>query len=84
MKYRARLDIVCSILNALHIGSLTRTRLIYNAYLSYTQVKDYIPYLVHNGLIINIDNTYRITQKGISALHIINQVNEILPPIRLE
>ncbi len=41
MKYRSRTEIVNSILNAAN-GGATKTKIMYNAFLSYNQLKDYL------------------------------------------
>jgi predicted transcriptional regulator len=50
MKYRSRLDIVAEILKAASDGE-NMTFLMYSAYLSYAQFKDYTSALTKNGML---------------------------------
>jgi predicted transcriptional regulator len=51
MKYRSRSDIVGLILNAANGGGATKTKLMYKAYQSFAQLREYLGLLVENGLI---------------------------------
>ena len=51
MKYRSRSDIVGLLLEAANGGGATKTKLMYKAYLSYNQLREYLTFLVENGLI---------------------------------
>jgi predicted transcriptional regulator len=66
MKYRSRTDIVSQILDAAN-GGATKTRIMYKAYLSYAQLKEYLSTLIENGLLeFNAgDGKYNTTAKGI-------------------
>ena len=50
MKYRSRTDIIAMILQAA-INGATKTRIMYGAYLSYAQVKEYLSFLIEKDLI---------------------------------
>lgn len=50
MKYRSRTDIVSQILEAAN-GGATKTKIMYKAYLSYAQLKEYLSVLLENGLL---------------------------------
>lgn len=65
MKYRSRTDIVAQILEAA-TGGATKTKIMYKAYLSYAQLKEYLAMMTENGLIELDKKTlmYRITAKG--------------------
>ncbi|TLY04350.1 MAG: DUF4364 family protein, partial [Thaumarchaeota archaeon] len=65
MKYRSRTEIVAMILQSARSGS-TKTKIMYKAYLSYTQLKEYLRFLQDNDLIKYEEGTqlYRITAKG--------------------
>jgi predicted transcriptional regulator len=65
MKYRSRLDIAADILNAANDGVI-KTKIMYLAYLSFDQVKEYISTLTANGL-LEFDAKQRVfktTNKG--------------------
>ena len=49
MRYRSRTDIAASILEAAN-GGVTKTKMMYDAYLSHGQLKDYLFLLMENGL----------------------------------
>ena len=51
MKYRSRSDIIELLLDAANGGGATKTKLMYTAYLSFNQLKEYLTLLVGNGLI---------------------------------
>lgn len=63
------------------------TKILYGAYLSYTQVKDYVTYLLENGLLKGVESPlhekrYFITEKGLKFLDLCNQMGEIIPELR--
>ena len=80
MKYRSRTDIVGLILEAANGGGATKTKIMYKAFLSYAQLKEYLTVLLENGLLEYEDGmrSYRTTEKGIRLLRIYNQVDELV------
>jgi predicted transcriptional regulator len=48
MNYRSRDDIVSVILDAANDGGLTNTKIMYQAYLSHDQMKEYLSVLIEN------------------------------------
>jgi len=80
MKYRSRSDIVGLLLGAANGGGATKTKLMYKAFLSFNQLREYSALLVENGLIeYEGDQTYRTTQKGMRLLQIQNTMDEVAP-----
>ena len=81
MKYRSRSDIVGLLLDAANGGGATKTKLMYKAYLSFNQLREYLSLLVENGLIEYEEGlrTYRTTEKGIRLLQIQTTMDEIAP-----
>jgi predicted transcriptional regulator len=79
MKYRSRSDIIGLILEAAN-GGATKTKIMYKAFLSFAQLREYLSMLSEKGLIEYQDGTqrYRTTEKGIRLLHIYNQMNDEL------
>ena len=65
MKYRSRMEIIRIILEITSNGA-TKTKIMYNAYLSYAQLCEYISFLVENKLINRAPGSelYRLTEKG--------------------
>ena len=79
MKYRSRTDITGVILEAAN-GGATKTKIMYKAYLSFSQLREYLSMLVEKGLIEYEDGIakYRTTEKGLRMLHMCNQINDEL------
>jgi predicted transcriptional regulator len=77
MKYRSRTDITAQILEAANSG-VTKTKIMYKAFLSYAQLKEYLAVLIENGLLeyIEGEQIYRTTEKGNRFLKIYNQIGE--------
>lgn len=67
MKYRSRNDIVSQILQSAN-GGITKTKIMYQAYLSFAQLKEYLGVLSASGLIeySPADRLYRTTPKGMN------------------
>ena len=80
MKYRSRTEIVCNILEAAN-GGISKTKIMYTAFLSYAQLKEYISILVDNNLIEYNDGTqtFKTTEKGLNYLKMHNEISELLP-----
>ena len=79
MKYSGRTAIVSKILEAANRGA-TKTKIMYNAFLSYNQLKDYLSVLIENNLIEYLDGTreFKTTEKGLNFLKMHNAIGELL------
>ena len=79
MKYRSRTDIVGLILEAAN-GGATKTKIMYKAFLSYAQLKEYLTVLLENDLLEYEEGRQflRTTEKGIRFLQMYNQLDEML------
>ena len=79
MKYRGRTEIVSSILDAAN-GGATKTKIMYNAFLSYNHLKDDLYVLIKNNLIEYLDGTreFKTTEKGLNFLKMHNEIGELL------
>ena len=79
MKYRSRSDIIGLILEAAN-GGATKTKIMYKAFLSFAQLREYLSMLAEKGLIEYEEGVqkYRTTEKGIRLLQIYNQMNDEL------
>lgn len=79
MKYRSRAEIASRILESAASGT-TRTKIMYKAYLSYAQLKEYLPVLEQNGLLAydKGEQIYRTTQKGLHFLNITNSLQGMM------
>ena len=80
MKYRSRTEIVGNILDAAN-GGATKTKIMYKAFLSYAQLKEYLSVLIENNLLEYLDGTqtYKTTEKGLNFLKMHNAIGELLP-----
>ncbi len=84
MKYRSRTEIVSMILEAAN-GGATKTRIMYKAFLSYAQLKEYLSVLIENNLLEYLEGTqtYKTNEKGFNLLRMHNEIGELLQtPIR--
>ena len=79
MNYRSRTEIVVRILDAAN-GGATKTKIMYNAFLSYNQLREYLTMLIKNELIEYLDGNkiFRTTENGLNLLKIHNEIGEIL------
>jgi len=81
VKYRSRSDIIELLLNAAAGGGATKTKLMYSAFISFNQLKEYLSLLAENGLIQYEEEThsFRTTEKGIQFLKLQNKIDEVAP-----
>lgn len=83
MKHRSETERIALILEAINCNSNKRgesqTRIMYKAYLSHSQLKEYLSVLLEKGLIEyqKEDRLYTITQRGIHFIQIYNQQLQI-------
>jgi predicted transcriptional regulator len=82
MKYRSRTELASNILEAAN-GGATKTKIMYRAFLSYSQVKEYLAMLTQNGLIAHDveGEMYRTTSNGIKFIESSRQLDGLLTPI---
>lgn len=77
MRNRSGIDIMAEILNAASDKTgAGRTKILYRAFLSYAQLKEYLPALTERGL-LSYDvgtQTFKTTQKGLRFLDTYNQI----------
>jgi predicted transcriptional regulator len=79
MKYRSRTEIVSMILDAAN-GGATKTKIMYKAFLSYAQLREYLSVLIENNLLEYLEgrHSYKTTEKGLSLLRMHNEIGELL------
>jgi predicted transcriptional regulator len=80
MGNRSRTEIVGSILDAAN-GGISKTKIMYFAFLSYNQLNEYLSLLIENNLIEYLDGTktFRTTEKGLHFLKMNNEIKKLLP-----
>jgi predicted transcriptional regulator len=80
-KRRDKLYIIAEILEIARDGSL-KTQIMYRANLSFTQLNDYLGFMLKISLLERIlqndRDTYRATEKGIDFLQRYREINELL------
>ena len=79
MKYRSRTEIAATILETVRCGT-SKTKIMYKAYLSYTQIKEYLKFLQDKGLMEYEEGSsiYRITEKGILFLRAYEEITNLV------
>ena len=79
MKYQSRTEIVSNILKAAN-GGATKTKIMYNAFLSYNQLKEHLSILIENNLIEYLDGSheFKTTEKGLNLLKTHNEIANLL------
>jgi predicted transcriptional regulator len=79
VKYRSRTEIVAMILEAAN-GGATQTKIMYKAFLSYAQLREYLSVLIENNLLEYLEGsqTYKTTEKGLNFLKMHNEIGELL------
>ncbi len=79
MKYRSRTDIIAMILRAA-VNGATKTRIMYGAYLSYAQVKEYLSFLIEKNLIMYEEGTglYKLTENGMRLLRTYEGISDLI------
>jgi predicted transcriptional regulator len=84
VKYRSRTDIVSEILEAAK-GGATKTRIMYKAYLSYAQLKQYLAILLENDLIDHDQSrqTYKTTPKGVRFLKAFEEMGDLIATVNI-
>jgi predicted transcriptional regulator len=87
MKHSSKIEIIAEILESIMNNStLSSSKLMLKAFLTYKQMKEYLPFLLQNELIKHDDKdrTLRITNKGLQFLEIYNRLPEFVErPIRI-
>ncbi|AIF84374.1 putative transcriptional regulator [Candidatus Nitrososphaera evergladensis SR1] len=81
MKNRSRLDIAATILDIAQDGAI-KTRIMYEAFLSFPQVKEYLGLLQANGALEYApdENKYYTTPRGRSFLLGYKEIGRLLSP----
>jgi predicted transcriptional regulator len=61
-------------------GGATKTIIMYKAFLSYAQLREYLSVLIENSLLEYLEGsqTYKTTEKGLNFLKMHNEIGELL------
>jgi predicted transcriptional regulator len=61
-------------------GGATKTKIMYKAFLSYAQLREYLSVLIENSLLEYLEGsqTYKTTEKGLNFLKMHNEIGERL------
>jgi predicted transcriptional regulator len=80
VRYRSRTDIISEILDAANGGSATKTKIMYHAFLSFVQLKEYLMILTKSDLLRYDSNThtFKTTEKGLKFLEAYNQMDNMI------
>ena len=81
MKYRSRMDIAAAILEIAQGGAI-KTRIMYKAFLSFPQLKEYLELLLDGGLLeyAEEEKEYYTTEKGKQFLKMYKDVGKMIFP----
>ncbi|MGH9926632.1 MAG: winged helix-turn-helix domain-containing protein [Nitrososphaeraceae archaeon] len=78
--YRTSIEIIAEILKIANGGNVTRTKIMYSAFLNYFQLKEYLPMLTERGLIRYNPDTrmFKTTEKGLMLLETYNMLVDLM------
>jgi predicted transcriptional regulator len=81
-KYRSRTEIMHDILQSARSdgNGAGKTKIMYNAFVSYNQVKEYLTILIDNGLLQYDLGTqkFRINEKGLNFLQLCDKLGDLI------
>lgn len=80
MTYRTRTEIMSEILGVANRGGATKTKIMYQAFLSYNQMKEYLIVLTRSSLLSydTYTHTFKTTEKGLTFLQSYNKIDQVL------
>lgn len=79
---RNRIEIIAQILEVVNEGSddgVTKTKIMYKAFLNYAQLKEYLTILTDNGLLSYdvVTQTFKTSKKALRFLKACNQLDQL-------
>jgi predicted transcriptional regulator len=80
MKYRSRIEIMSQILEAANGGGATRTKIMYKAFLSFIQLREFLMVLTKSDL-LSYDGetqTFKTTEKGLRFINAYNKLGDVM------
>lgn len=84
MRYRCRVEIIRAILKAAE-SSATKTGLMNDAYISFSQSHEYLDPLIDRKLLRydELTHVYELTEKGVHLLHLMDSLDSLIDvPVR--
>jgi len=87
MTYRSKTDIIAVILKTASInGGAVKSKIMYEGFLAWAQVQEYLSLLLKNDLIKYQERgrTFIITEKGIRFLNVHNDLNKLMTAKQIE
>jgi len=83
MRYRSKIETISQILSVANGGGVTRTRIMYAAFLNPSKGIEILTTLTHRGLLRydGKSRTYKTTEKGFRALQACNEICELMKGI---
>jgi predicted transcriptional regulator len=80
MKYRSSTEIIDSILHSIDSGA-TKTHIMYRAYLSYSQLREYLKLLQNRDLIRYEEGSqlFHLTERGLRFINVYEEIKELVP-----
>ena len=83
MKYRSKIDLIAQMLQVASEGPVLKTKMMYGALLSQTQLKGLLSLTLNAGLLVHNkeEQTYQTTQKGLHFLERYSELSSLLGDI---
>jgi predicted transcriptional regulator len=80
MKYRSSTEIIDAMLRSVKSGA-TKTQIMYRAYMSFSQLKEYLSLLEERNLLSYdiASGLYNLTEKGLQFMNAYDQIHELVP-----
>jgi predicted transcriptional regulator len=80
LKYRSRSQIITEILRVTALNGATKMNIMYRAFLSYTQLKEYLEFLQASEMIQYFEDArlYRVTEKGKKLLQAYDEIDDMM------
>ena len=81
MQIRDRTDIIRQLLDIANgAEGITKVKIMYKAFLSYKQIKEYVALLTERDLLSydSITHTYKTTDKGLRLLQFCNELDDMM------
>jgi predicted transcriptional regulator len=84
MKNRSRLDISAKILDVAQAGAV-KTRIMYESFLSFPQLRDYLELLQHQGALdyVESEGKYYTTKRGMDFLRGYKEIGQLISPKKI-